>query len=69
MLSRHDGYIFLFKANESRRNLEHPVNKRKELTMREHLSSIAKIKTPKKAAASRENGKKGGRKPKAQVEK
>ena len=37
--------------------------------MREHLSSIAKIKTPKKAAASRENGKKGGRKPKAQVEK
>jgi hypothetical protein len=29
--------------------------------MREHLKRIAKIKTDKKAAASRENGKKGGR--------
>ena len=41
---------------------------KKEKTLRQHMKEISKIKTPKKAAASRENGKKGGRKPKAQVE-
>ena len=31
------------------------------ITLREHCARISRIKTPKKAAASRENGKKGGR--------
>ncbi len=33
----------------------------KEVTMLEHLTRIGKIKTKKKAKASRENGKLGGR--------
>ncbi len=34
---------------------------KKEITLREHLKAAGSVKTPKKAASSRENGKKGGR--------
>jgi len=33
----------------------------KPITLSEHCARIGRVKTPKKAAASRENGKKGGR--------
>lgn len=42
---------------------------KKEKTLRQHMTEIGKKKSEKKAAAARENGKKGGRKPKGQVEK
>lgn len=41
---------------------------KKEITLREHLTRIGKIKTEKKARASRKNGKLGGRPKKVKVD-